>query len=41
MLFSKNFFNTLDQAKKGKLKELLEELPGNVNKNALFSSDNG
>ncbi|NSW89551.1 MAG: MarR family transcriptional regulator [Firmicutes bacterium] len=39
-LFSKNFFNTLDQDKKEKLKELLGELLSNVNKDALFSHDN-
>ncbi|RCX14349.1 DNA-binding MarR family transcriptional regulator [Anaerobacterium chartisolvens] len=38
-VFSKNFFNTLDHDKKEKLKELLEELINNVNKEALFSLD--
>ncbi|CUX15673.1 MarR family winged helix-turn-helix transcriptional regulator [Clostridium sp. C105KSO13] len=39
-LFSNNFFNTLEQEKKEKLKELLEELLNNVKKDSLFSLDN-
>lgn len=39
-LFSKNFFNTLEQEKKEKLKELLEELLNNINNDSLFSDDN-
>lgn len=38
-LFSNNFFNTLEQEKKEKLKELLEELLNNVKKDSLFSLD--
>ncbi len=40
LLFSKNFFNTLEQNKKEKLKELLSELLNCINKESLFSSDN-
>ncbi len=39
-IFSMNFFNALEQEKKKKLKELLEELLNNVNKDSLFSHDN-
>jgi len=39
-LFSNNFFNTLEQEKKKKLKELLEELLNNINKASLFFPDN-
>ena len=39
-LFSKNLFNALEQEKKETLKELLEELLNNVNKDSLFSLDN-
>lgn len=38
--FSRNLFNTLEQEKKKKLKELLGELVSNVNKDALFSPIN-
>lgn len=40
MLFSKNLFNTIDQEKREKLKELLGELLNNVDKDSLFSADN-
>ncbi|BCJ98477.1 MarR family winged helix-turn-helix transcriptional regulator [Anaerocolumna chitinilytica] len=40
LLFSKNFFNTLEQNKKENLKELLSELLNSINKESLFSSDN-
>jgi DNA-binding MarR family transcriptional regulator len=36
MLFSRNFFHSLEADKKEKFQELLEELLGNVNKEALF-----
>lgn len=36
--FCKNLFNTLENSKKEKLKELLEELLNNVDKDSLFSS---
>lgn len=38
-LFSSNFFNTLQNPKKDKLKELLYELLANVKKDSLFSPD--
>lgn len=40
MIFSMNFFNALEQEKTKKLKELLEELLNNVNKDSLFSLNN-
>ncbi len=40
LLFSKNFFNTLEQNKKENLKELLSELLNSINKESLFSSEN-
>lgn len=39
-LFSKNFFNTLEQKKKEKLEELLSELLNSIHKESLFSPDN-
>lgn len=39
-IFSKNFFNALEQEKNKKLKELLEELLNNINKDSLFSLNN-
>lgn len=39
-LFSKNFFNTLEQKKKERLEELLSELLNSINQESLFSLDN-
>jgi Transcriptional regulators len=38
-IFSKNFFNTLEQNKKEKFEYLLSELLNNIHKESLFSSD--
>lgn len=36
-MFARNFFGTLEQEKKEKLKELLSELLSSINKDSLFS----
>lgn len=38
-IFSINFFNALEQEKKEKLKELLEELLGNIRVDSLFNPE--
>lgn len=39
LIFSKNFFNGLNQEKKEILKELLDELVSNINLDSLFSEN--
>lgn len=39
--FSSNFFNALESEKREKFKELLSELLSNINKESLFTTNNG